>query len=56
MEHRKLLDLLTALFSAMSAAGLWHGVEIGSVIFSALIAGICGCIRIYDRWKYGPLK
>lgn len=54
-DHR-LLDSATGLFAGVAVLSFWQGVALTVTIIAALVSITLGCVRIYDRLKYGPSR
>jgi hypothetical protein len=54
-DHR-LLDTATGLFAGVAVLSFWQGVALAVTIIAALVSITLGCVRLYDRFRYGPAK
>lgn len=54
-DHR-FLDATTGLFAGLAVFSFWQGVALGVTIIAAIVSIACGLVRLFDRFRYGPVK
>jgi hypothetical protein len=55
-EHRHLLDWAMWGFAVIAGALSLAKVALILSCLAALVSILCGGVKLYDRYRYGPLK
>jgi hypothetical protein len=54
MHDHRALDFVTWVSGALAVVTFWQGVALAVTIIAGIVSAVCGIVRLYDRFTYGP--
>lgn len=55
-QSRHVVDAAAWLFAGVAGVSFWQNFALGVTIVAGIVSLLLGCLRIYDRVKYGPAR
>jgi|GraSoiStandDraft_51_1057287.scaffolds.fasta_scaffold1389784_2 hypothetical protein len=55
-QSRHVIDATAWVFAGVAGVSFWQNFALGVTILAGMVSLLLGCLRIYDRVRYGPVR
>jgi hypothetical protein len=55
-QTRHVVDATAWLFAGVAGVSFWQNFALGVTILAGMVSLLLGCLRIYDRIRFGPIR